>query len=162
MLLMHKVRSFVGLPLRVQLWLVPAWLLLGASRFAILTVSFRRLAPLLGMHHGALPWIPLLSPAQEKTARQLAAAIALAARYTPWQSNCFPQAVTARCLLGVHGVPYMLFFGVARDADGSALKAHAWVSAGRVRVSGGYSFASFRIVGCFMARSLSVVSRGLP
>ena len=158
MFLKRKIRSFLGLPLLVQLWFIPVWLLLGCSRFAILIVPFRRLAPLLGTARGGLAWVPLLSPAQETTARNVARVVALAARYTPWTSNCFPQAITARCLLGLHDIPYSLFFGVTKSEDNSSLKAHAWVSAGRIRVSGGYSFFSFRIVGCFVAHSVVAAS----
>jgi hypothetical protein len=83
--------------------------------------------------------------------------IALAARYTPWKSNCFPQAVTAKVLLGLYDIPNSLFFGVYRDPMEVALKAHAWVAAGRVRVTGGAGFEQFTVVSCFVSpRSLTI------
>lgn len=154
----RKLRTLLRLPRFVQLWLLPAWLLLGAGRLAIVLFSFRRLAPRLGVHQGTASCLPLLTPGQEARATELKQVIAVAARYAPWRADCFPQAIAARILLGVHGIPYALFFGVAREGLQGGLKAHAWVGAGRVRVSGGYSFAHFTVVGCFVAPG--VVPRG--
>lgn len=88
-----------------QAWLLPAWLLLGLARGAILLVPFRRLAPLLGRVQGATPWVPVLSPAQQRRALRVGRTVRLAARYTPWTSNCFPQALVASLLLRALGVP---------------------------------------------------------
>ena len=132
-------------------WLVPCWIVLGISRFLILTVSFKRLAPYLGIHDGIAPWIPLLTPSQEHRATQIKHVVQLAARYTPWTSNCFPQAIAARVLLGVYRIPYGLYFGLCRDRQTSDFKAHAWVASGRVRVTGGSSFGQFTVVGCFIS-----------
>lgn len=149
--LLRKARSFRRYSLFVRLWLAPAWLLLGISRALILVVPFRRLAPRLGHHTGAAPWIPLLDRAQERRAQEIGRLVRLAARYTPWQSNCFPQAVTARLLLGLYRIPYALYFGVARAPENTGMQAHAWVTAGRVRVTGGAGFRQFTVVGCFVA-----------
>jgi hypothetical protein len=133
---------------------MPAWLLLGASRVVILAIPFRYLAHGLGTQTGISPWIPLLGSRSEAKALSIGRAVQLAARFTPWESSCLPQAVTARVLLGLCGVPYSLFFGVARDSDGSNMSAHAWVAAGRVPVTGGASFGQFTVVACFVAPRL--------
>lgn len=59
-----------------------------------------------------------------------------AAARTPWTSDCFPQALTARLLLRAARVPHVVTFGVRRD-DTGALKAHVWVAADHVAVTGG-------------------------
>ena len=83
----------------------------------------------------------------------------LAARYTPWTSNCFPQAVVARMLLGIHRIPYAIHFGLmpeSRTGSGApapaaprsaGMRAHAWVVAGRVPVTGGHAFHQYTVVG---------------
>jgi hypothetical protein len=163
--LIRKVRSFAGLPLFTKVWLVPAWLELGLSRALILVVPFRTLAPRLGTAQGIAANVPLLTPAQEARARAIGRTIRLAARYTPWTSNCFPQAVVARTMLGMHGIPYAIHFGLmpaeprgggvhthAPDPRGGApttMRAHAWVVAGRVPVTGGHSFHRYTVVGVF-------------
>ncbi len=138
--LRRKARTFLGLPLFVQLWLLPLWLILGASKALIVATSFRRLAPRLGQLSGAAPWVPLLDARQESRALLIGRAVRLAARYTPWDSNCFPQAVAARVLLGLYGIPYALYFGVSLDPRPDGMQAHAWVAAGRVRGHRRYRF----------------------
>jgi hypothetical protein len=149
------MRNFARRPLFEQAWFIPAWLLLGASRFVILFISFRRLAPHLGTHMGAAPWVPLLDARREARARSIGRVIKMSVRYTPWESNCFPQAVTARVLLGLYDIPYCIFFGVTREPGSAEMQAHAWVAAGRVPVSGGGNFGRFTVVGCFVAPCLS-------
>jgi hypothetical protein len=152
--LRRKALTFLRLPLFVLGWLLPLWCLLGLSKALILIVSFRRLAPHLGVSTGVQPWVPLLNAQQQARAQQIGRAVRLAASYTPWDSNCFPQAVAARVLLGLYDIPYALFFGVMRDSVSDELKAHAWVASGRVQVTGGASFRQFTVVGVFVATSL--------
>lgn len=155
--LVRKARSFVRRSWFEKIWLLPAWILLGISRFLILTIHFRRMVPWLGIQASICPWVPLIDPVAEARALSIARVVQMASAYTPWVSNCFPQAVTARILLGLYGVPYCLFFGVSRDPADSGMKAHAWVAAGRVRVTGGASFTQFTVVGCFASSDLSAV-----
>jgi hypothetical protein len=150
--LIPKVRSFLRWTWFEKALLPAAWLLLGASRLVILTVPFRYLAPRLGDQFGVSPWVPLLGSRSEARAKSIGRAVRSAADLTPWESNCFPQAVTARILLGLCGVPYGFFLGVARDSESSSgINGHAWVAAGRVPVSGGASFDHFTVIGSFVA-----------
>jgi hypothetical protein len=141
------------MPISALACLIPAWILLGVCRLALLTTPFKRLAPLLGGHLPNCYWLPVLNPRQELRARQISRCVRRAARYTPWESNCFPQAIAARALLGLFRVPYGLFLGVAKD-DSSSLKAHAWVTAGRVHVTGGHGFDAYTVVGGFISPHL--------
>lgn len=130
-------------------WFCPALLLLGAGRAAVLLVPFRRMAPVMGRQQGPFPWIPLLTPAQSRRADQIGRSVRLAARYAPWTANCFPQALAASAMLRLYRVPYTLHFGLCHAADGNGMKAHAWISAGTVKVTGGASFGQFTVVGTF-------------
>lgn len=156
-LILRKLRSLLRLAPFELAWLFPVWVVLGLSRLVILLFSFKRMAPWLGVPNGATPWVPLLDDLAQSRANHIRRVVQLVARYTPWESNCFPQAVTARVLLGIYGIPYVLFFGLARDTAGKeqAMKAHAWVAAGKVRVTGGASFGQFAVVACFMAPPLA-------
>jgi hypothetical protein len=149
--IIRKLRSFLRYSRSEQAWFLAAWPLLGLSCLAIRALSFRRIAPCLG-HRDGCPWLPLMDSRTEARAARIGRSVRLAARYTPWESNCFPQAITARLLLGFLGIPYALFLGVARSSiDGPGMQAHAWVTAGRVSVTGGHSFDRFTVVGCFVA-----------
>lgn len=152
--LLRKARNFARRPLFEQAWFLPAWLLLGTSRLLILIIPFRTLAQRLGTHTGVEPWVPLINEHQEFTARRIARVVQMTAKYTPWLSNCFPQAVAARILLGIYGIPCSIFFGVARKPGNTQMQAHAWVASGRITVSGGRSFDHYTVVGCFVAPGL--------
>lgn len=149
-----KLARFVRKPIFIQAWIVPVWFLLGFAKLAILTVSFRRLHPLLGAAVGAVPWVPLVSEEGEQRARQIGDVVRLAARFTFWDSNCFPQVLVARLLMALYRLPYGLFFGVRRGPDSGELQAHAWMACGPVKVSGGASFSRYTVVGVFVSPSL--------
>ncbi len=76
---------------------------------------------------------PLASPdasaPQVARARAVGRAIGHAAVRTPWTSDCYPQALTARILLRGARVPHTVVFGLRRD-DAGELRAHAWVTVG--------------------------------
>lgn len=154
-LLIRKFRSFLDQPLFIKLWLLPLWFLLGVCKTLIFFVSFKRLVPLLGVRTGISAAIPLLSPDQEQLALNIGRSVRLAAAYTPWDSNCFPQAIAARILLCLYQVPYVLCFGLMRDPKSSEMKAHAWISAGRINVTGGASFQVYSVVGVFVSPLLA-------
>jgi len=138
----------------IQVWILPVWLLLGLAKIAIYTVSFRRLLPHLGVSTGVAPWVPLLSEESENRARQISEVVRMASRFTPWESNCFPQAIVARMLLGLYGIDYCLFFGVRRAKGAETLDAHAWILAGRVRVVRGWGFQKCSVVGVIVSPAL--------
>ncbi len=155
-LLLRKAKSFLHQPLLNQIGFVPVWLLLGMAKALIFTISFRRIAPRLGANAGISAVVPLLDPAKEVRAQQIGRLVRMTVRYTPWDSNCFPQAVVARLLLGWYNVPYALYFGLMREPESAEMKAHAWVAAGRIRVTGGQSFGQFTVVGCFVSPGLGM------
>ena len=88
-------------PRAEKLWCASAFLLLGVARVALLTVPFRRIAPLLGHDMQTAAVMPLASECQVFRALRIGRAIRTAARYTPWESKCLAQALAARVLLGV-------------------------------------------------------------
>lgn len=150
-----RASTAIHLPAFMQCWLVPCWCLLGLSRLLLWAVPFARLKRHLGKSGGEAPWVPLASNKQLHRALQIGRTIRLAARYTPWESACLPQAMAARWLLGLHRVPYGLYLGWRRGAalPGDA-PAHAWVAVGRVNVTGGVGFDRYAVMGTFVAPRL--------
>ncbi|TVQ34718.1 MAG: lasso peptide biosynthesis B2 protein [Wenzhouxiangella sp.] len=149
-----KLARFFRQPAFVLAWFFPVWVGLGLAKLAIFTVSFKRLVPRLGVSVGLNPWLPLADPGETDRARLICQVVRQAARVTPWDSNCFPQAVVARIMLGFYRIPYCLFFGVRRGVGIGKFEAHAWVASGRVRVTGGSGFSRFTVVGVFVAPDL--------
>jgi hypothetical protein len=144
----RMVRGFVLLGPRDGVRLVTAWALLGLSRLAIVVLPFSVVRRALGERRdaGARGPVAAIDAATAAHAARIGATVALAARHTPWRSECYPQALTARILLGVARVPHVVSFGVRRDAG--ELVAHAWVHAGDVPVTGGTAEA-YTEVGAF-------------
>ncbi len=137
-------------------WALPAWVMLGLARLLLKVIPFVRLAPWLGRAVELDTDIPSLDQRQHQRARLIGRTIQFAARHTPWLSTCFTQVVAARCLLRLYRVPYVIFFGLARGSDG--LQAHAWITAGEVKVTGGIGFDRFVVVGCFLCGAGAVAA----
>lgn len=143
--ILRKARSFARLPLGEQALFLLAFAGLGVARAAVLGVPFRRISPWLGRQVQLAAQTPLLEPRQIEVARRVGRVVRLAARYTPWESKCLAQAMTARFLLARRQIPHAFYLGVAKDlVDG--MTAHAWICAGPVYVTGGNGFARFTVV----------------
>lgn len=141
MRLVRLARGFSSLGRRDQVRLVAAWSLLGLSRLVILLLPFSLVRRALGERRDPRAAVspPELDGAMLGEAARIGVVVLLAARHTPWRSECYPQALAARVLLGLAGIPHVVSFGVRRDGD--ALVAHAWVHAGSVTVTGGTGHA---------------------
>ena len=147
----RKSRSFWSLPLFIKLWLFPVWCLLGFARLAVLFISFRSIAIYLGQDRGTAACLPILPPAKLSSARLVGRTIRLAARYAPWEANCFAQAIVAAFLLRMFKIPYSIFFGLRNeDLILKEMDAHAWTMSGCIAVTGGNSFGNFTVVGTFL------------
>ena len=133
-----------------KLRLLAAFLLLGLSRFVLLIVPFSRIAPLLGRDMKGDAIESVATPGQVDRALAIGRAIARAARHTPWESKCLAQALAARVLLGLNGLPYVLHLGVRLTED-SSLTAHAWVSTGSGHVTGGHGLTEYKVLGTFVS-----------
>jgi hypothetical protein len=156
--LTRKLGTMCALPPFTLIWLGPVWGLLGLCRLAILVVPLRRLAPLFGQDMGASAWVPLATPRQIARARDIRRTIGLAAGYCPWQAACYPQALAARLIMGLYGVPHALHFGLRRDGVEGEVAAHAWVVCGPVAVTGGEGFGTHAVVRSFAPRGLTCPS----
>jgi hypothetical protein len=150
-LLWQKLRRAMRLPVGFVVGALLAWVLLWPARVVVLTIPLRHIVRLYGSDHGVNAAIPLVSEAQIKRARTIRDAITLAVRYGPKSANCYPQALVARLFLWSRGVPHALFFGLRRSPEKPQMDAHAWVMAGPLAVTGGYSFDRFTVVRSFLS-----------
>ena len=141
-----RLRRFLRRSWRDQWLFVTAYILLGLARLAINTLKFEALAKCLGTSGVETSTVEL--PAHLAEARRIAWAVGAASRYTPWSSNCFPQAVAARFLLRRRGIPSTLYLGAAFKAR-TELEAHAWLRCGPLYVTGGAVHSHFGTVGIF-------------
>ncbi len=144
---MRTIRRFVRLGPRSHVRPAVSWVLLGLTRMMIVAMPFSWVRRLLSAGSDRLTPLPSPSPSDEGLSHSIARSIALASTRTPWRSECYPQALTARLQLMAAGIPHTVTFGLKRGDDGE-LRAHAWVRAGDVCVSGGEG-NDFTVVGSF-------------
>lgn len=151
-MLLRRLRNFAQRPAQERRLRIAAWLLLGISRAAVLLIHFRHIAPRLGKRYDSLGFSHLLPQHQQDKARLIGKCIRWASQRSPWDANCFAQAITARILLAAYKVPCTLYFGLSHDSS-RKLQAHAWVCAGQEQVTGGNGFAHYSVVGVFLCDS---------
>jgi len=153
--ILRKWRSFAGYPLAVRMLVPVAFLLLGLARAAILVLPFRIYAPLLGRRRAASidrDWRdePPLGPGEHGRALAIKQAIRAAARLTPWQSVCLPQALVAAALMRWLRIGFTAHLGVARGDEGAGpMQAHAWTVAGGAIVTGAGQLGRYTRVASF-------------
>ena len=95
--------------------------------------SWRQKRPNFGMLSNGMTIS--LSTEQMHTARFVGIAVARAARYLPFETTCLMRGLAAKTMLSRRGVATMLHLGVSLDPS-IADKAHAWLEAGPLIVTG--------------------------
>ncbi|HEX2952475.1 MAG TPA: lasso peptide biosynthesis B2 protein [Bacillota bacterium] len=142
----NRIKKFYRLPRQEQILYLEAGFLTGVARLAILSVPFKRLAPILGRSGGESPY--QMREAELKTARTVGQTVRVMSRHTPWQSKCLVQAATAQFMLRRRGISATMYLGMAKNEDGKLI-AHAWLRCGELIVTGGTELKSYAIVGQF-------------
>lgn len=105
---------------RLSLSLPASWLLRGAERG---------------------DWEGDVRLSDDPRARQVAQALARAARRLPFHTTCLVRAMAGRTMLRRRGIPCTLHLGVARQ--NGALAAHAWLTAEGGMITGGEEAPAF-------------------
>lgn len=144
----HRLANLARRPWRDKVLVAQALALLGLSRLAVCLVPMRKLAPYFGTH--MLETAQDLPLEQLREARRIAWAIKSITPYTPWKSNCYPQAITAKYLLERRGIACTLYLGATfKKEEKGGLDAHAWVRCGPMYITGGKGHEQFGTVGIF-------------
>jgi hypothetical protein len=84
-------------------------------------------------------------------AREVARAIARAARLVPFRAVCLQQAFAALLMLRRRGLAATVHLGLARNHESGDLKAHAWSRCGDLPVTGVAASRGFVPVAAFVA-----------
>ena len=142
----RKLKKFLDLPFEEKRLFLEAYFSLGIMRFAISLASFKFLTRALEPYREENS--SLLNHLARNTVAKISQAIHRAAIYTPWESSCLIQALTAQKMLQKRGIPGAFYLGVAKD-DGKLL-AHAWSRCGNQIVTGGEGHNEFRVLSTFL------------
>ena len=144
-----RVGKFIKLDTGQKMLFFEAYVTLGIMCAAILTVSFKRLTCFLE-HSAQKSETAPLNRHDTHTAVLIGQAISRAAAYTPWESACLAQSLTAQKMLQKRGIAGVFYLGVAKDEEGKEkMKAHAWTQCGDRIITGGRGHEEFTVVSVF-------------
>jgi hypothetical protein len=145
-----KIVTFLRMPWQHKKMFFINIVLLGMAKASVKLFAYKRIAPYFGKNCRMLVASTLISKTHIQQAALIARSIKLAARYTPWDSNCLPQAMLAKFWCGHYQIPYFFFIGFAKSTQKPlGQDAHAWVTAGPVVICGGNSFNAFHVVSSY-------------
>ena len=143
-MLIKRLVKFCALSWNKQELVCVAFVLLGLVRLMVLAIPFRYLTWALGV--SAYKQADLMPGTVESVYPELIRwVIQVVSPCTPWESKCLVQAITAKILLRLNGLPSTLYLGVARN-DRHQLIAHAWLCCGQTIVTGGAVSHEFTVV----------------
>ncbi len=147
--MLQKFKKFTKLSSKEKKLFLEAYVTLGIMRSAILTISFKRLTNSLE-HVAKKKELVKLGEEEMKTAQMVGQAIMKASAYTPWESACLTQSLTAQKMLKKRGIPGVFYLGAAKDADSEQkMKAHAWTQCGDSIITGGGGHEEFTVLSVF-------------
>lgn len=147
--MLSKMRKFTKLSSEEKKLFIEAYITLGIMRAAILTISFKRLTRSLE-HLPKKGEIDVLSDKENAKAIAIALAITRAAAYTPWESACLAQSLTAKKMLQKRGIPGVFYLGIAKDTESEEkIKAHAWSQCGEIIITGVEGHEDFTVLSVF-------------
>jgi len=147
--MIRKFKKFTQLSSEEKKLFIEAYIILGKMRILILTVSFKRLTRSM-KHTTDMEMLASLDKQTLHTAHLIGQAIGRAASYTPWESACLVQSLTAQKMLQKRGIPGVFYLGVTKDKEkGEKIKAHAWTQCGDEILTGRYGYEAFTVVSVF-------------
>ncbi len=147
--MIKKFKRFTKLSAEEKKLFVEAYVTLGVIRSAILTVSFKRLTRFFE-HVPKKKELVVLNDDEISIATSVGRAISRAAAYTPWESACLAQSLTAQKMLQKRGIPGVFYLGVMKDEEEkSKMKAHAWSQCGDTIITGGGGHEDFTVLSVF-------------
>ena len=148
-MILHKIKKFTKLSAEEKKLFLEAYVTLGIMRAAILTVSFKRLTRSLE-HVAKKKELTTLTTQEMEIAQKVGEAIMRASAYTPWESACLAQSLTAQKMLQKRGIPGVFYLGAMKDDESEAkMKAHAWSQCGDTIITGGGGHEAFTVLSVF-------------
>lgn len=147
--MLNKIKKFTKLSSEEKKLFLEAYVTLGMMRTAILTVSFKRLTRSLE-HLPNKGEMVALNNEENSKAIAVGQAITRASLYTPWESACLAQSLTAQRMLQKRGIPGVFYLGAAKDDESEKkMKAHAWSQCGETIITGGGGHEDFTVLSVF-------------
>lgn len=152
----QKSKSFWQVTIKHKLFFVINFGLLGVARAGVLLLPLKRITPYLGVLHRNMVCSTVVTPKQCYLARQIRCSIAMAAKHTPWHSNCLTQVMVAKFWCMRLKIPYVLYIGVKKDSQKpNGYASHAWIMAGPIAMAGGHAYPGYHVLSAYMPAAYS-------
>jgi hypothetical protein len=132
--LTRKTRAFFSIGWRDKLLLLEALFFTGVARLIMVFIHFDKYKNYIGVYKKET--LLELDLEDYKVIRKISWAIKLGSKYTPWESKCLVQALTAQKMLKRRKIGSTLYLGVNKDENNN-MKAHSWLRSGQLIVTGG-------------------------
>ncbi len=129
----RKIKSFLSVPISGKLLFVEAVFTSAWVKIALLFFPFAKVAKWLGKVNDNS--IVNTLHGEIGTVKKVQFALKLCNRYTPWPTECYTQALTAKLLLKRRNIPGTIYFGFRKNDKGE-LMGHAWLKSGGIVVTG--------------------------
>ena len=143
----RKIKTFLfSIDNKTRIDIIKVFFYTGYFRAFILFVPFNKLSKRMGQAKTESPAEAEIP--EYKEARRVAWIVNNVSRYTPWESKCLVQALTAQKLLKKRNISTTIYLGVKKDDEGKMI-AHAWTRCGKYYVTGGINKAGFAVVAKF-------------
>jgi hypothetical protein len=147
----NKIRSFSRLPFKQKIFFFSNFFLCGIARASINLFPLRFLAPYFGQFYKTTTMSTIISNEQINQAKIIGKSVKLAAKYTPWNSSCLTQAMVAKFWCKYYKIPYVFYIGFAKShIEPSGYKAHAWITAGPLAITGGNGFLEYQVISSYI------------
>ena len=141
--LKRRLTKYMRLSWKIKIVLLTVFFLMGLIRLAILVVPFKHLASRMGKE--------MSETSDEVGKKELSRAYKVGwcinkmSDFTPWESKCLVQALTAQIILKSLHIPSTLYLGITRESS-NKLIAHAWLRCGQLIVTGAQERERFKVV----------------
>lgn len=146
LVLVKKLRTFISIKWCDKKILLEALFLTAVSRMVILSIPFKKYSKHIGTYNEETPFEIDING--YRTIKRVGWAVGTVSQYTPWESKCLVQAMTAQRMLKSRKLCSTLYLGVNKD-ESNNIKAHAWLRCGQLYVTGGYNKNEFKVVAKF-------------
>lgn len=143
----RKIKKFfVKVDTKTKVNYIRAFIYCGIARAYILFFPFNKLREKMGKVKYESPEI--VDSKTSSVARKTGEIVSHVSLYTPWQSKCLVQALSAQWMLKKRGVSITIYLGVKKDKNNNIL-AHAWTRCGNYYITGGSNIEGYTIVAKF-------------
>ena len=147
--MLYKINKFIRLSSEEKKLFMEAYSTLGMMRLSILMVSFKHLTRSLSQKKEKNVW-SALDIEEKKMVDIISSSIRKASQYTPWESACLVQSLTAQKMLQKRNISGVFYLGVMKDKEGkNKMKAHAWSQCGDIIITGEAGHEEFTVLSVF-------------